>query len=729
MSEIICPYCGSTNTIDALTCLSCNKSLYDDVETPAGLPQQDGMEWLNTFRGLESDSNASPSTAEPGSESADAESEVPEWLARIRARKVEEAPPPEEEPLEPDELPSFINQDADLPDWIKEIKSGDIPQPLEENTDNIPDWLKSLAGEDNLPSPPAPSAMPGISLPDIPNDLPVEGLDEFNFEALTEKASPIGPVDLPVDTSELPDDLFDDIPADQPPSAPDIDRPDLDWLDERIETGIPRGGPLAQPLDELEWLNPPTTKQTELSPSTEEPEPAEPAQLPDWMFESVEPTADEIAESAKFDFAAPGSSLPGSGDEELISPLQEEGLPDWLLDDEAAPLVPGTEYLPEGSSDIEEAQMPGWLHAMRPVEAAAPNLIASEEENRIEASGPLAGYQGVLPGHGVVTHYSKPPVYSARMQVTDKQRIYATLFETLIADETRVGAPAAANTTTPQLVLRLVVGLLMVIALLGVLILQPGFAVFPTLVPPESVAFYDTVQTLTAAATPPRVLVALDYDPSLSGELRTISTSVLEDWMAGNSGLAFVSISPTGPALAAELVTAAAVQSPAYISAERVINLGYLPGGASALAALANDPTRTAPTTMDGLSAWDSLLLQGMTAVSDFDAILLLTDNTENSRAWIEQVKPAAGNAPLLVISSAQVAPALQPYVQSGQITGMVAGFMGGAAYEQLTQSPSGPVRGYWDAYQGGMLLIAALMFIGAVVFGIKKFVRRNKKA
>ncbi|MHB8856690.1 MAG: hypothetical protein ACYC6K_08735 [Bellilinea sp.] len=197
--------------------------------------------------------------------------------------------------------------------------------------------------------------------------------------------------------------------------------------------------------------------------------------------------------------------------------------------------------------------------------------------------------------------------------------------------------------------------------------------------------------------------------------------------MAGNSGLAFISISPTGPALVSELVNAAAAQNPGYLTAERVINLGYLPGGASALAALAINPTRAAPTTMDGLPAWESLLLQGMTAVADFDAILLLTDNAENSRAWVEQVKPAASDTPLLVISSAQVAPALQPYIQSGQISGMVSGFTGGAAYEQLTQSANGPVRRYWDAYQGGMLLIAALMLIGAAAFGIKKFVRRPK--
>lgn len=728
MSEIICPYCGYSNDIDALTCLSCKKPLYDDVEEPGNPPQQDGMDWLNTFRGFDTESNASTTAAEPGGESADAEPDIPEWLARIRALKGGEAPPPEEkEPLPAEETPSLNDQDVDLPGWIKEIKASDTLQASEENTEDFPDWLKSLSDEENPTPEPEASGRSGMVLPDIPDDLPVDEIAELNFDAQSEGAGPIEPVGLPADSGGLPDEFFQDLSAGQTQAAEEVDQPDLDWLIERSETNPPQEEAAPQPLDELDWQSAPTLEQPEPALFDNETEPIESTELPEWMFETGEPTGDETAEPAEMDFASLESSLTGTSSEDLITAPQEEGLPDWLLEDKAAPPVQGPEYLPEAPSDIETGRMPDWLHAMRPVEAAAPNLVASEEESRIEASGPLAGYQGVLPGQGVVTHYSKPPVYSARMQVTDKQRIYATLFETLIADETRVGAPAAAKTKSSQLVMRLVVGLVMVVVLLAILILQPGFAAFPTLVPPESVAFYDSVQTLTSAAIPPRVLVALDYDPALSGELRTISTSVLEDWMAGNSGLAFISISPTGPALVSELVSAAAAQTPAYLTAERVINLGYLPGGASALAALAINPTRAAPTTMDGLPAWESLLLQDMSAVADFDAILLLTDNAENSRAWVEQVKPAAGDTPLLVISSAQVAPALQPYVQSGQISGMVSGFTGGAAYEQLTRAASGPVRRYWDAYQGGMLLIAALMFIGAAAFGIKKFVRRPK--
>jgi hypothetical protein len=143
----------------------------------------------------------------------------------------------------------------------------------------------------------------------------------------------------------------------------------------------------------------------------------------------------------------------------------------------------------------------------------------------------------------------------------------------------------------------------------------------------------------------------------------------------------------------------------------------------------AANPALGAVTTFDGTAAWDGPVLQGVKSVSDFDAILLLTDNIEHARTWIEQIMPFAGAAPLIVASSAQAAPALQPYVQSGQISGMIAGLSGGAAYEQLMQKSNGPIRTYWDAYQGGLLLIALFILVGTAFFGIKNILRADKKA
>ncbi len=723
MSEIICPFCGFANSIEALTCSNCKKQLYDDVDPDSSPPARDEMDWLNDFRGFADERSAGAEkkteSIQPGetpsSSDADDESDIPEWLVRIRALKSEDKPAPgEDEPVEPQELPAYTPGESELPDWIKEIKEGDVPAPLEEPAGDLPEWLRSMAGGEEVPSVDdispdlsmimdEPVAEGGIQLPEIPYDLPVETAPDSDLET----PNPIPAYDAE-DLVDIPDDLFEAIVS-QPEVAESESLP-------------------AEPsTDAPEWLEPEKTET--VPPDISEPTPSDSNQLPDWMFEPTEADASTAAEPAELDFSTLDASLSAIGAENLPAGQSEAGLPDWLLEDEAGNFGSSAETQAGETPNLEIGQMPGWLHAMRPLEAAAPDLAAPIDENRIEPTGPLAGYQGLLPGEGVVTQYTRPPVYSGNTQVTDKQRIYATLFETLIADETRVGAAADEKSSTLQLVLRMSVGLILIGALLIALIINPGVAPSPNLVPPEAVVFYETVQTLTAAATPPRILVGLDYEPALSGELSTIANTVIQDWMTGNSGLAFVSLNLSGPALSQELVNLAGASVPTYLTAERVINLGYLPGGATALAALAVDPSRAAPASVDGIPAWNSLLLQGMVSLSDFDAIVLLTDNTENTRAWIEQVKPAVEETPLLVVSSAQAAPALMPYVQSGQITGMISGFTGGAAYEQLTQAQNGTVRGYWDAYQGGMLLIAAFMLVGSLIYGLMNLVRRSKKA
>src|SRR3989304_1401143 len=194
MSEIICPFCGAENPIEAVACFNCKKQLYDDVDPDASPPPRDEMEWLKDFRGFADDRSAGTiksAEADQSSETGetttgDEESDVPEWLARIRALKEDETPAPaEEEPVEPEELPAYLGNEAELLDWIKEIKQGDVPQPLEEAGGDMPEWLKNMAGADELPAAegittdlsvisPESGADGGIQLPDIPYDLPGE---------------------------------------------------------------------------------------------------------------------------------------------------------------------------------------------------------------------------------------------------------------------------------------------------------------------------------------------------------------------------------------------------------------------------------------------------------------------------------------------------------------------------------------------------------------------------
>jgi hypothetical protein len=168
--------------------------------------------------------------------------------------------------------------------------------------------------------------------------------------------------------------------------------------------------------------------------------------------------------------------------------------------------------------------------------------------------------------------------------------------------------------------------------------------------------------------------------------------------------------------------------NPYYIRGVNYINLGYLPGGLAGVYDFAQNPTAVMPLSADSTEAWNSKVLQGVAHLSDFASVIVLTDTVETGRVWIEQTASARGNTPLIMVSSAQAGPMFLPYVDSGQVNGLIAGLYGAAGVEQANGGlpsvtgaeqtngvPTGFVRRYWDAYSLGLLLAVVVMFLGGL--------------
>jgi hypothetical protein len=107
--------------------------------------------------------------------------------------------------------------------------------------------------------------------------------------------------------------------------------------------------------------------------------------------------------------------------------------------------------------------------------------------------------------------------------------------------------------------------------------------------------------------------------------------------------------------------------------------------------------------------------------------IIVITTDVDTARAWIEQVQPTITKVPLLVLASAQSAAMISPYVDSGQVQGMVVGITGGSIYEENTQRPSVGLS-YWDSYQVGMLLLVVLIVVGGLVNALNHLINRRKQ-
>ena len=210
------------------------------------------------------------------------------------------------------------------------------------------------------------------------------------------------------------------------------------------------------------------------------------------------------------------------------------------------------------------------------------------------------------------------------------------------------------------------------------------------------------------------VLVVVDYEPALAGELEAVSGPLLDNMvLLRHPDLSFLSTSPNGSALVERLVTNTKINGPApeglgYQPGVHYFNLGYLPGGSAGALAFIQSPQTAIPAA-------------DVENFSQYAAVIVLTDHAESGRVWVEQLEarkqsdPALASQPLLMVAGAQAGPLLQPYVSSRQVAGMISGLPDAARYESVNNVPPGIARSYWDAFGIGLLLAIILITFGSL--------------
>jgi hypothetical protein len=213
------------------------------------------------------------------------------------------------------------------------------------------------------------------------------------------------------------------------------------------------------------------------------------------------------------------------------------------------------------------------------------------------------------------------------------------------------------------------------------------------------------------------VLVAVDYEAARVGEMEAAAAPLFDNiLLLKHPRLTFVSSNESGAILTERFISGPlAVHN--YQSGVTYLNLGYLSGGQMGIRAFAQNPASAAPLDINSQSAWTLPPLQGVTSLDQFALIILITDDADAARSWVEQTESARGAVPIVVVSSAQSAPMIQPYYNSGQVSGMVSGLYGGAIFErQYNNGRPGMARTYWDAYSIGMLLAMVFVLGGGFV-------------
>jgi hypothetical protein len=675
-------------------------------------------DWLSSIHNEEEPGSVVETSEKPEPEQAD---EEPDWLQRIRSRSQEEAESSESKEQEVADQPGawstamLQDEEADaghaestpaavepgeIPDWLSELSEEHETEPLssaqEWPTEEEPSATETPTEADSPAQPPSAAPFDTGTLRALYSE---EGEAEVpswmaRFSGETEPASKAAEGETqaqPAEMSASSDDL-DTQELHEP--VDEEDGPELDWL-----TDIQQAALNEQPEEEKPLL---FTSSGAISPFTLE-------------------EGDESEEEQPIPDTAEGPDASPEG----VSTAAPAEIPDWL--EEVAPRESGV-GLPEetveqaepgytsSQEEIAPAELPSWLEAMRPVEFAASKPPPIEEgADRVESVGPLAGLRGVLPAEPDVSRLGKPTGYSIKLQVSDAQQAHANLLEALVKDEGVARPLPQRSVITSQHLLRLAITIILIVTV-----------VFPTLMgwpqesppefPPEAGAVEFYINNLKPGAP---VLVAVDYEPGWSGEMDATAAGVIQHLKLMGAYPAFISTVPTGPAQAEHLLAIVGQASgAAWQMGQNYANLGFVPGGAAGLLSFAQSPQKIQPAYSDtGRSAWDEGSLVNVKSVSDFSLAIVITQNPDTARTWIEQVGPFLGeNTPLLMLLSAQAEPLVRPYYEEfqQQVKGMVIGLVGGASYENLNGQQLLALK-YWNAFNLAIVVAVVIIFVGAL--------------
>lgn len=214
------------------------------------------------------------------------------------------------------------------------------------------------------------------------------------------------------------------------------------------------------------------------------------------------------------------------------------------------------------------------------------------------------------------------------------------------------------------------------------------------------------------------VWLAADYDPGSMPELYPMNIALVDHLMRRDVKIISASLWSPGAPLSQRILDLVA---PKYGKTYGVdyVNLGFKEGREAVMLSAAENIRGTFPQDFFG-TRWDQIpMLEGIRNLGDVKMIVAVSAGYPGLKEWIQQVGTRFG----ITIGggvTAVTAPEMYPYIQSGQIVGLLAGMKGAAEYEQLVSRPGLGIAGMVAQSSVHVMVVAFIVFAN-VVFLVEK--------
>ncbi|HET9235112.1 MAG TPA: hypothetical protein VFP10_13315, partial [Candidatus Eisenbacteria bacterium] len=220
--------------------------------------------------------------------------------------------------------------------------------------------------------------------------------------------------------------------------------------------------------------------------------------------------------------------------------------------------------------------------------------------------------------------------------------------------------------------------LLMFLAMSGPLLIR---VVLPLRVSPESRGYYEAIENLEPGDI---VFLPSDYDPGGKAELDPMLLATLDHLFRQDVRIVGVSLWPAGPPLLERAFNAIAPARNKVYGVD-YIHMGFKEGKENVMVQLGKSFRELFPvdyygTPLDSLPLMHSGGVNGapIDKLSDTKLLVNISIGYPGTREWVQQVR---GRYQMKMVSgcAAVSAPEYFPYVQSGQLSGLLGGLSGAA--------------------------------------------------
>jgi hypothetical protein len=238
---------------------------------------------------------------------------------------------------------------------------------------------------------------------------------------------------------------------------------------------------------------------------------------------------------------------------------------------------------------------------------------------------------------------------------------------------------------------------------------------------------YDFIEAIPEGTDKP-ILVSFDYDPSTQPELSPMAVAILTHCFRRDIPVIVTSLHPGGPGLALD-VSATVSEDMGKKYGEDYVFLGYKAGSSAVMLAMGEDIRLAFPTDYWGTPVEELPLMDNVVNYNDVHIVITLSGSTF-PEAWVVFAHERYGVA-LASGVTAVMAADYYPFLQTGQMVGLLGGLKGAAEYEKLIDyegmygEPGNGMKGM-DAQTVIHVFIVVIVIFGNIAYII--ILRRQRR-